>query len=248
MVEVGLGFLIALAIGLTGVGAGSMTAPALLLLLKVPAPIAVGTALIYGGAIKLIGAPSYLFRKQVNFRVLGWMLAGGFPGVMAGSVLFAHYARVRSGVLLGVLGSVICIAAGASLWRLMRADRTAPSRDRRRWLPLIALPIGAEFGFSSAGAGALGSVALMGLTTIEAREVVGTDVFFGLALSIIGGGFQLTTGNYDPALLTKLILGGLPGVLIGANLSALLPSRPLRFALSLWLMSLGGQLCWHSLS
>ena len=248
MVEVALGFVIALAIGLTGVGAGTMTAPALLLMLNVPAPTAVGTALIYGGIIKLIGAPSYLFRKQVNFRVLAWMAAGGFPGVLAGSVLFARYAKTRSDVLLGVLGITVLITAGASLWRLIRTDRAESSTDRRRWLPLITLPIGAEFGFSSAGAGALGSIALMGLTTMPARQVVGTDVFFGLALSLIGGGFQFTTGNYDPGLLTKLIVGGVPGVLIGANLSALMPSRPLRFAMSIWLMSLGGQLCWRSLS
>jgi uncharacterized membrane protein YfcA len=248
MTEVALGFVIALAIGLTGVGAGSITAPVLLLLLGTPAPTAVGTALIFGGVIKLIAAPSYLWRKQVNFRVLGWMVAGGLPGVLLGSVLFARYANVKSGVLLGVLGVMIALTSAANLWRLFRSDRPEPSTDRRRWLPLIALPIGAEFGFSSAGAGALGSVALMGLTTMPARQIVGTDVFFGLALSLIGGGFQFSTGNYDAALLTKLIIGGLFGVLVGANLSALMPSRPLRFALSVWLMSLGGQLCWRSFS
>lgn len=248
MIEAGLGFLIALAIGLTGVGAGSITAPALILLMNLPAPTAVGTALIYGGIVKLVGAPSYLFRKQVDFRVLGWMIAGGLPGVLAGSILFSRYARIRSGLLLGVLGAMIALTSAANLWRLIRGDRAEPSKDRRRWLPFITLPIGAEFGFSSAGAGALGSVALMGLTTIPARQIVGTDVFFGLALSLIGGGFQLTTGNFDPALLTKLLAGGIVGVLVGANLSALMPSRTLRFALSLWLMSLGGQLCWRSFS
>ena len=248
MIEVALGFLIALAIGLTGVGAGSITAPVLLLLLGIPAPTAVGTALIFGGVIKLIAAPSYLWRSQVNFRVLTWMIAGGLPGVLLGSVLFSRYANVRSDVLLGVLGVMIATTAAANLWRLIRSDRFEPSKDRRRWLPFITLPIGAEFGFSSAGAGALGSVALMGLTTMPARQIVGTDVFFGLALSLIGGGFQFSTGNYDGALLAKLLAGGLVGVLVGANLSALMPSRPLRFALSLWLMSLGGQLCWRSLS
>lgn len=248
MTEVGLGFLIALAIGLTGVGAGTITAPALLLALRIPPPVAVGTALIYGGIIKLAGAPSYLLRKQVNFGVLAWMVAGGLPGVMAGSLLFARYATRRSDVLLGVLGVIVLVSAGLSLWRVIRSGRTEPAKDRRHWLPLIALPLGAEFGFSSAGAGALGTIALMGLTTMPARQVVGTDVFFGLALSLVGGGFQFMTGNYDGVLLTKLILGGIPGVLIGANLSALMPSRPLRFALSLWLMSLGGQLCWRSIS
>lgn len=249
MVEILLGFGIALAIGLTGVGAGSITAPVLLLALHVPTPVAVGTALVYGGIIKIAGAPSYLFRKQVNWPVLGWMCLGGLPGVILGSFLFSKYARSRSGLVLGVLGAVIALGAALNLWRMFRTKaQVAVTGDHRRWLPLITAPIGAEFGFSSAGAGALGSVALMTLTTIPSSQVVGTDVFFGLVLSLIGGGFQLSTGNFDSALLLKLLLGGIPGMLIGANLSALLPSRPLRFVLSIWLMSLGGQLCWRSLS
>jgi uncharacterized protein len=248
MTEILLGFGIALAIGLTGVGAGSITAPVLLLALHIPAPIAVGTALVYGGIIKLAGAPSYLFRRQVNWPVLAWMSSGGLPGVLAGSFLFSQYARTRSDVLLGVLGVVIALGAALNLWRMFRNSHAALNLDRRRWLPFIALPIGAEFGFSSAGAGALGSIALMSLTRIPTSQIVGTDVFFGLVLSLVGGGFQLTTGNYDAGLLMKLLIGGVPGILIGANLSALLPSRPLRFALSIWLMSLGGQLCWRSLS
>ncbi len=249
MGEILLGFGIALAIGLTGVGAGSITAPVLLLALHLPPPVAVGTALVYGGIIKIAGAPSYLLRKQVNWRVLGWMCLGGLPGVLFGSVLFTRYARTRSDILLGTLGVVIALGAALNLWRMFRTrNQSAVAADRRRWLPLITAPIGAEFGFSSAGAGALGSVALMSLTSIATSQVVGTDVFFGLALSLVGGGFQLTAGNYDPRLLMHLLIGGIPGILVGANLSALLPPRPLRFALSIWLMSLGGQLCWRSLS
>jgi uncharacterized membrane protein YfcA len=103
-------------------------------------------------------------------------------------------------------------------------------------------------GFSSAGAGAIGSVALLGLTTLTTAQVVGTDVFFGLALSSVGGGIQLTAGHYAPALLWKLIVGGIPGVLAGANMSAILPSRPLRVGLSLWVIALGSQLCWRGLA
>jgi uncharacterized protein len=109
-------------------------------------------------------------------------------------------------------------------------------------LPFIALPIGAETGFSAAGAGAIGSIALLGLTALSASQVIGTDMFFGLAMSSVGGGIQFTAGHYVPALLLKLVVGGIPGVLVGANTSALLPSRPLRVDLSVWLMGLGAQL------
>ena len=246
--EIALGFLIALAVGLTGVGAGSVTAPALMILLHVPAAPAVGTALIFGAVIKFVAAPSYLLRKQVNFRVLGWMLAGGLPGAIIGALLLDRLKRSDHNTLLyGALGVMIAVSAGLNLWRLLARTKSTSDRDRRRWLSFIALPLGAEVGFSSAGAGALGSLALMGLTTLTAGQVVGTDMFFGLGLSIVGGGLHFTAGNFDTGLLIRLIEGGVFGVLAGANLSALMPSRPLQVAISLWLMSLGGELCWRAI-
>ena len=246
MPEITMGFLIALAVGLTGVGAGSVTAPMLILMLGVPAPVAVGTALIFGALIKIVALPSYLLRKQVNFRVLGWLLLGGLPGALIGSLLLNRIKGMHAGPIYGVLGATIMISASFNLWRLLRGTSRSASKDHLRWLPAIALPIGAEVGFSSAGAGALGSLVLLSLTALTPAQIVGTDVFFGFGLSLIGGGFQFTAGNYDQALLTKLLIGGLAGVLIGANLSAWMPARPLRLALSVWLVSLGGQLCWRA--
>ncbi len=247
MPEIGLGFLIALAVGLTGVGAGSVTAPVLILLLRVPPPVAVGTALMFGALIKIIALPSYLWRKQVNFNVLGWMLLGGLPGAILGSLLLNRYKSFHSGVIYAVLGGTIMLSASLNIWRVLKGQVNTWG-DRRRWLPAIALPIGAEVGFSSAGAGALGSVVLMSLTELAPAQVVGTDVFFGFVLSLVGGGIQFSTGNYDAALLTRLLIGGVAGVLLGANLSAWMPARPLRLAMSLWLVSLGGQLCWRGLA
>jgi uncharacterized protein len=247
MLEFTLGFFIAMAVGLTGVGAGVLTAPALLLLLHTPTKTAVGTALVFGAVVKLVAAPSYLWRKQVNFKVLGWMLLGGLPGVALGSAFLHKIPENRSGLILGLLGAMIALTAGLNLWRMLRPQKTETGADRAKILPWITLPIGAEFGFSSAGAGALGSITLMTLTTLPASQIVGTDVFFGLGLSLIGGGWQFTVGNYDPTLLAKLLAGGVLGALTGSHLSAVLPSRPLRLAMSVWLISLGGQLCYRGL-
>jgi uncharacterized membrane protein YfcA len=248
-VEPLLGFIIAAAIGLTGVGAGVITTPVLILFFHLPPAHAVGTALIFATVVKLSGAPVYLLRKQVHWRTLLLLIAGGLPGVLGGSLLLN---RIRSehsdGVLYAVLGFTIITVASLNLFRMIRQSRRGNICDRSRWLPVVALPIGAEIGFSSAGAGAIGSVALLGLTTLSTAQVVGTDVFFGLALSSIGGGIQLTAGHYAPALLWKLIVGGIPGVLAGANMSAILPSRPLRVGLSLWVIGLGAQLCWRGLA
>ena len=82
--EFGLGFIIAVFIALTGVGAGSLTTPLLILLLGLPAKECVGTALIFGTVVKILSVPGYLFRKQVNWRVFAYLTAAGIPGVIAG--------------------------------------------------------------------------------------------------------------------------------------------------------------------
>jgi uncharacterized membrane protein YfcA len=243
--EVILGFLIAVAIGVTGVGAGIITAPVLILFLHVPPIKAVGTALAFGVAVKLLVVPMQLYRKQVDFRVLKFLLFGGLPGVILGSLILTRLtALTNQGILYAALGSTIVIMAAVNLHRLWFAPEKREPRDRTRWLPFLAFPIGVEVGFSSAGAGALGSLVLMALTPLAAAQVVGTDLFFGLCLSLVGGGFQVTNGNYDPNILTALVIGGLFGAFAGTYLAAITPQRVFRVVLSIWLISLGIQLCW----
>jgi uncharacterized protein len=243
--EIVLGFLIAVAIGITGVGAGIITAPVLILFFHVPPAHAVGTALAFGVAVKLVVVPMQMYRKQVQFRVLGYMLVGGLPGVIIGSLLLARLNTPgRQGILFAALGSTIVLMAALNLYRLWLRPVSQPVGDRSRWLPLITLPIGAEVGFSSAGAGALGSLVLLAITPLTAAQVVGTDLFFGLCVSLVGSGFQITGGNYDSVILTRLVIGGLLGAVAGTYLAAIAPQRAFRLALSLWLISLGIQLCW----
>jgi uncharacterized protein len=243
--EIVLGFLIAVAIGITGVGAGIITAPVLILFFHMPPARAVGTALAFGVAVKLLVVPVQLYRKQVNFRVLGYMLLGGLPGVVIGSAILARMNTPgRQGILFAALGSTIVLMAAVNLYRLWLRPTHQSVRDGSRWLPLITLPIGAEVGFSSAGAGALGSLVLLAITPLTAAQVVGTDLFFGLCVSLVGSGFQLSAGNYDSLILTRLIIGGLLGAFAGTYLASVAPQRIFRVALSLWLISLGIQLCW----
>ncbi len=244
-----LGFLVAAAVGLTGVGAGSITAPALILFFGLSPANSVGTSLIFAAAIKLALLPLYIRRRQVDYRVVGLLMLGGLPGVVAGSLLIAVLDGQRQrNVMFFLLGLTVAIMAAYNLYRLVRGSFVSANRDRSRWLPFIASGIGAEVGFSSAGAGALGSVALLSLTTLSPARVVGTDMVFGLLLAAVGGGFHLVSQNFDSGILWKLILGGLAGGFAGANLSAILPSRVLRGALSVWLISLGGRLCWKALA
>ena len=200
-----IGFFIALFIALTGVGAGTITVPVLVLFLGVPAPIAVGIGLMFSSAVKLILVPTQVIRRNIAYRTLGFMLLGGAPGVIVGSLFLKHLVTAGSQNLLnGILGAIL---VGTAAWQLvfsfrpMRHDSTR--LDRSVLLPWLMLPVGAEVGFSSAGAGALGSAALLGLTTLAPAQVVGTDIAFGFVVSLIGSGAHL----FAPGAHSALLLG-----------------------------------------
>ncbi len=243
-----IGFAIALFIALTGVGAGTITVPILVLFLGVPAHIAVGIGLMFSAAVKLILAPAQIVRGNVAWRTLGYMLLGGLPGVLLGSLLLQHLVTANSQNLLNaILGIILVSTASWQIYYSFRpARRQTKPADRSHLLPWLMFPVGAEVGFSSAGAGALGSAALLGLTPLEPAQVVGTDILFGFTVSLIGSGAHWFAHADNPQLLLQLIAGGVFGALLGTMLSSRVPRRPLRCALCIWLFILGAQFLMNS--
>jgi uncharacterized membrane protein YfcA len=243
-----IGFFIALFIALTGVGAGTVTVPVLVLFLGVPAPFAVGIGLTFSAAVKLILVPAQVIRGNIAWRTLGYMLLGGVPGVLIGSFFLKHLVTVGSQNLLNALLGAILV--GTAAWQLVYSFRPMKQnpdmRDRSRLLPWLMFPVGAEVGFSSAGAGALGSAALLSLTPLVPAQVVGTDITFGFIVSLIGSGAHWFSRHPDPGLLLQLTAGGAVGALSGVMLSTRIPRRPLRLALWIWLLILGGQFLLNS--
>jgi len=247
-----LGFFIATAIGLTGVGGGTLTTPLLILLLGVPAPEAVGTSLLFVTFSKILATPVYLLRGQVDRRIAGLLLLGGLPGVVVGSLTLARMRSARlEPIVLTIVGATVAIVACVGLWKLLHSHvsgtRELPKASRERWLPWLAAPIGMEVGFSSAGAGALGTLLLLECTSLSTGAVVGTDLLFGLIISAVGGGLHLALGVVNRVLVLHLCIGGVAGAALGAWLGSWLPARPLRTALTAFLVFLGGQLTWRGL-
>ena len=241
-----LGFLIALTIGMTGAGGGTLTVPVLVLVCGLPTAEAVGTSLVFATFVKLFCTPVYVLRRQFCARTLVRLLSGGLPGVVAGTfVLSGLHSRRLEHVVLALVGGTIAVLALTSLRRLRHIHASATQRNRSRWLPWAALPIGLEVGFSSAGASALGSVALLSLTSLTTPVVVGTDLLFGLALSATGGGLHFVLGNVNTPIVGELLAGGIAGALAGPWLALCIPPRPMRAALSVVLSMLGAQLFWR---
>ncbi len=236
------GFVIAATVGLTGMGGGSFTVP-VLVLAGIPATEAVGTAMIYAAVLRLVAAPFYVVRGQIHGRYLGLLLIGAVPGLMVGTWVLhiLHNPSWKPAVLL-LVGVMLALSSALTFAPRLRKPHFA--KQKGKWLPLLALPIGMETGFSSAGAGALGTILLLNFSEMSAPQVVGTDLLFGIVLAVVGSAFHLSWGSVDSATLVRLLAGGLPGVFVGCSLARRVPAGKLRAAVAVIAIALGLQLIW----
>ena len=171
VMEYVIGFVIALFIALTGVGAGTITVPVLVLFLGVPAPVAVGIGLMFATAVKLILVPAQIAAPQRGLAD-AWVHAAGrcarrdywvAVSEASGQRRIAESAECDAG------NDLVTTAAGRS--SLLSPMRQNPQpQDSSPWLAWLMFPVGAEVGFSSAGAGALGWAALLSLTAWSPRK------------------------------------------------------------------------------
>jgi len=149
-------------------------------------------------------------------------------------------------ILLGVL---LAVSSGVSFFPWAQNRRFAVKNAR--WLPWLAFPIGVESGFSSAGAGALGTVLLLNYSEMAPAQVIGTDILFGLVLAAIGSLVHWTVGSISWSVLLQLLAGGVPGVVLGCLLAQRVPAAKLKAVIAAIAICTGLQLVWsgaHSLS
>jgi uncharacterized protein len=239
-----IGLLIAVAVGLTGIGGGSFTVPALILVVGLTAGEAVGTAFVFAGVLRLIAAPFYLLGRNFHARYLWLLLLGAVPGLLLGTLVLRLIGQEGGNpvviILLGIL-----LAASSSVTFAPRVQNPGFARKNSRWLPWLALPIGVESGFSSAGAGALGTVLLLNYSEMTPPQVVGTDLVFGLVLAVIGGAFHWKYGAINSPVLLQLLAGGVPGVVFGCALARHVPARKLKLVVAMVAIFAGVQLVWN---
>jgi uncharacterized protein len=245
-----LGFAIALAVGLTGIGGGSFTVPALLLIAGLPAAEAVGTTFVFAGVLRLVAAPFYLATRQVHSKYFWLLVQGALPGLVLGMIALRLLSKQESNAVIVILVGVL-LTLSSSVTFVPRAQVPGFARKNSSWLPWLAFPIGVESGFSSAGAGALGTVLLLNYSEMTPAQVVGTDLLFGLVLATVGAAVHWTFGSISTSLLVQLLLGGIPGVILGCLLARIVPARRLKVVVASIAICAGLQLVWsgaHKLS
>jgi hypothetical protein len=203
----------------------------------------VGTAFLFAGVLRLIAAPFYLLGRHFHSHYLWLLLQGAVPGLLVGTWLLRYLSRdAGNPFVILVLG--VLLAASSSITFIRRVQNPLFALKNRRWLPWLALPIGVESGFSSAGAGALGTVLLLNYSEMTPAQVVGTDLVFGLVLAVIGSALHYSFGSINNSVLLQLLAGGAPGVIVGCILARRVPANRLKTAVALLAIFAGLQLVW----
>ncbi|HZP88098.1 MAG TPA: sulfite exporter TauE/SafE family protein [Burkholderiales bacterium] len=249
------GFLVGLVVGFTGVGGGSLMTPLLVFAFGIAPTTAVGTDLLFACATKTAGVAVHGARGSVDWLVLRRLCLGSLPAAAATLLLLYAFpvGKSLSSLIIPALGVALVLTSVAMLLqqrlhRLGQHFRTTMPERFKGAQPALTVAAGAVLGFlvtlTSVGAGALGVVMLVYLYPFRLTppKLVGTDIAHAVPLTLVAGLGHLGLGNVDFGLLGSLLLGSIPGIVIGSRLSTRLNHNYVRSAVALMLIFVGGRI------
>ena len=232
------GLIVGCIIGLTGMGGGALMTPVLVIIFHVTPSAAISSDVVASFFLKPIGGGVHMRHGTVNWRLVRWLSVGSVPAAFLGAYVIDQVAskgledRVKQ-----ILGVVLLLAAAAMLVKVVVQARrgAAPHEmmDQRLVRPVPTLLIGVIGGFlvgmTSVGSGSLMIVMLMLLyPTLSSREMVGTDLVQAIPLVGAAAVGHLLFGNLVFGLTTSVLVGAIPGVYFGAQISARASDRFIR--------------------
>jgi uncharacterized membrane protein YfcA len=231
-------------VGLTGMGGGSLMTPMLILIFGFNPKTAVGTDILHGAIFKSFGAVRHRQLGNVHAHLALWMLLGSAPLSLVGVQIASSFSDSTSSAMSRVVGGAL-IAGGigfAVKTFLHSKGDDAPLILTARQ-KAIAVVIGATCGFvvglTSVGSGTFFGLAMLLIYPLTAPKIVGTDLLHAALLLWVAGAGHLLHGNVDLHAMAWLLVGSIPGVLIGSNLSIRVPERSLRVAFAVVLILSG---------
>jgi hypothetical protein len=238
------GAAVGLLVGMTGMGGGSLMTPMLILIFGFDPKTAVGTDILHGAIFKSFGAWRHRQLGNVHVPLAMWMLFGSAPLSLVGVQIASSFSDSTQSSMGKVVGATL-ILGGVGFF--LKTFVTGTTEDQPLHLTrnqkIIAVCIGATFGFvvglTSVGSGTFFGLAMLWIYPLTARRVVGTDMLHAAALLWVAGAGHLLHGNVDTHAIAWLLIGSIPGVLIGSHLSIRVPERSLRIAFA-FVLALSG--------
>jgi len=244
MMSFGVGMLI----GLTSMGGAALMAPFLILVVGIRPVTAVGTDLIYGAVTKIVGAAVHLKQGTVDLEVVRRLSCGSIPGGLAGAMLVVLLPRITHDAeryVQRAIGGLLVLVAVLLLARMISLFPKANFSARQlaflngRGTAIWGAVVGFCVGATSVGSGSLLAPFLLLLFPYAPSKVVGTDVCHAAVLVSVTGLAHATSGGVEWSLVPVLLLGSIPGVLLGSRLATRIPAVPLRTGLAALLLLTG---------
>ena len=235
------GLIVGFVVGLTGMGGGALMTPILVLIFNVQPLAAVSSDLVASVIMKPVGAGVHLRRGTVHKELVKWLVLGSVPSAFVGVIILKQLGhgkgledvlKLALGIALLVASASIVAKTALQALRPVRAERHAPFTAKAVPTVLIGVAGGLVVGMTSVGSGSLMIVMLLLLyPMLSASELVGTDLVQAIPLVASAALGHLLFGDFKLGLTTSLLVGCMPGVYIGARVSARAPDRIIRPAL-----------------
>jgi len=247
-IAIASGFGVGAIVGLTGVGGGSLMTPLLIGAFKLNPAVAIGTDLWFAAITKSGGAWAHHRHGHVDRRIALLLLAGSVPAAAA-TIAWMHWSGLtRSGMaaLTWSLGVALLLTAITVAYRKvwhtvgLKLERWLPEHRKAPATVLCGLALGVLVSLSSIGAGAIGATLILLLyPRLSAQRLVGTDIAHAVPLTLVAGIGHASLGHVDRQLLGSLLIGSLPGIWVGAQLTKAFPERLVRTLLCISLVTAG---------
>ena len=236
------GFAVGLLVGLTGVGGGSLMTPILIVLFGVHPATAVGTDLLYAAATKSAGSVVHGLNRTIDWRVVGLLAAGSVPLTIIALAVLDHIdinSVAARDLITAVLAGALVITAMTLIFRDRIVARYAArvGAMRPRQVAILTVAVGGVLGvlvsISSVGAGAIGVTALLLLyPKLPTARIVGSDIAHAVPLTLAAGIGHWFLGSINVDVLISLLVGSVPGILIGSYAAVRIPETALRVVLA----------------
>lgn len=246
-----IGFLVGTLIGMTGLGGGVLLLPLLIFGLHVPAIIAVGSDALFNFFTKIGSSLLHLRKGTVRRKVVLAMAAGSIPGSYAGVAFLTHlrtlYGAGVNDFLKSAVGLLLVCIPILLLSQGQIEERVAnrpPTMKSFVGMAFIGLFAGFLVGMTSVGSGSIIMMLLLLFYSYPPKVMVGTDIVHAVVLTGMTSLLHYRAGNVDLSLVGGLLIGSIPGGLLGTHLSTRVPVMWLRRILCAVLLITGARMLW----
>jgi hypothetical protein len=246
-----IGFVVGTLIGMTGLGGGVLLLPLLIFGLRVPAIVAVGSDALFNFFTKIPAGLLHFRKGTVRRKVVVALAVGSIPGSIAGVAFLTHlrlvYGTGVNDFIKSAVGLLLVCIPTLLMFQSQIEEHVAhrpPTMKSFLGMSVIGLVAGALVGMTSVGSGSIIMMLLLLAYSFSPRVMVGTDIVHAVLLTGVTSALHWRLGNVDPVLVGSLLIGSIPGGLLGSHLSTRVPVPWLRRILCAVLLATGARMLW----